>query len=105
MVLWLQILVIASNYCQTLIKCCSTDKRENLNHTLISLNLHNFEKLKAHKATAYQSTGSEVSMKQYVSFATQIKGVCTQYLRLWRSSWETTVRTCGLPPLNLSERL
>lgn len=105
MVLWLQILLIASNYCQSLIKWCSMDKRENLNHTLISLHLHNFEKLKAHKASAYQSTGSEVSMKPYVSFATQIKGVCTEYTRLWRGSWETMVRACGLPPLNLSERL
>lgn len=101
MILWLQILVIASNHCERLITWCIVDKRENLNHTLTSGHLYHFEKLRRHMKPLLTKAHDQMSVWSSTPalLHRQEEACCTEYVRLWRSSQETVVRICGLRPL------
>lgn len=101
MILRLQILVIASNHCESLVTWCSVDKKETLNHTLTSSHLCHFEKLRRHMKPLLTKAHDQMSVWSSTSALPHRpeEAFCTEYVRLWRSSWETLVRICGLPPL------
>jgi len=64
LILWLQILVIASHHCESPITWCSVDKRENPNHTPTPGHLCHSEKLWRYTWSRSTERGAQVHVSR-----------------------------------------